>query len=64
MSNMADAKKCDICGAYYDKDTAYDVGEYGLFIKQHFELSKLDLCSSCRDKLSNFVKSMKGKSDN
>lgn len=61
---MADAKKCDICGAYYDKYEEYNVGEYGLFIKLSFELSKLDLCSNCRDKLSTFVESIRGKSDN
>lgn len=61
---MADAKKCDICGAYCSvEDAHYRRGEYGLFIKCGLELSKLDMCPGCRTMINDFVESIKRKKD-
>lgn len=61
---MADAKKCDICGAYYTGFNPHEKGEYDLVVKNDYGLVKQDLCLECRSKLNNFVQSMKEKKDN
>ena len=60
---MANAKKCDICGKFYvpPLGSALMINNYTLIHNNPFSLSNsiYDLCSSCNEKLNNFVKSMR-----
>lgn len=50
---MADAKKCDVCGALYDFDL---YSYYEIFKIIHpFPSMKLDLCPKCKKKLTSFL---------
>lgn len=52
---MADAKKCDLCGNFYDSPICNDV------VRIHLDFGftgdrYVDLCDDCYRKLCNFVK--------
>lgn len=57
---MADAKKCDICGTFYE--TPQTMIGYGYCLTT-FGLvhGMVDLCPSCKGKLDEFVESLKEK---
>lgn len=57
---MADAKKCDICGGFYDLPNSLQYIKYAL-IKREIINTAYDLCPECQKKLNNFVESMKEK---
>ena len=58
---MADAKKCDFCGAFYE--TPYGLmGKIGyqlVFVSTLMPYKSYDLCPQCDEKLNKFVESMK-----
>ena len=70
---MADAKQCDICGAYYgftdkpspcytrvEKDMKFQhiiLGNYGIIVNQH--TASFDVCPKCASKISDFLYDLK-----
>lgn len=50
---MADAKKCDMCGAFYDSPICNDMVR--VKVVYHTGCRYLDLCDVCYDKLCLFV---------
>lgn len=59
---MADAKKCDICGGFYELPNLSQCIRYALF-KRAVINTVYDLCPICQSKLNNFVESMKENHD-
>lgn len=51
---MANAMKCDICGAYYDRLKCNDAVRIYLDFGHRGD-RYVDLCDSCYNKLCNFV---------
>lgn len=52
---MADAKKCDICGKFYETPDFNDV--IRICMKYHsYNGDYIDLCDDCYKKLCDFVK--------
>lgn len=56
---MADAKKCDRCGRYYDKNETAHTGVRVIGIKiiraDDYCAAKYDFCDECLGKLKNFI---------
>ena len=52
---MANAKKCDICGAFYATPICTDVVRVRLEL-EHMKDRYVDFCDDCYDKLCEFVK--------
>jgi hypothetical protein len=63
---MADAKKCDICGAFYMRDEFFPIVPGYRLTKEGFSsgLVFLDLCPECKEKLESFVESLKKENNN
>jgi hypothetical protein len=49
------AKKCDVCGALYERDTVQDV-TINKYI-HGYGTERLDLCQVCQQKLEDWIKS-------
>ena len=50
---MANAKKCDRCGVFYQRDVARRITVY---IDRHpYPQERLDLCDACTDELYKFL---------
>lgn len=50
------AKKCDICGAYYEGKPYHSI----IIIKDYspdFERKTMDICKNCAEKLEKFINS-------
>lgn len=45
------AKKCDRCGNYYDKDE----GNYNIIKSNGLFVKDIDLCPECSQKLANWI---------
>lgn len=61
---MAKAKKCDMCGQYYDDNKKYRKCniEGARFTDGKFKRSnKIDLCDDCIDELIKFLNTEEGK---
>lgn len=60
---MANAKKCDRCGAYYEKNQKFRLGKTSLDIKDGIMFTgangsytdQIDLCDDCIEKLDIFL---------
>lgn len=52
---MADAKKCDICGSFYDFPKCIDQVRIHIDLQRYVGDHYVDLCDTCYDKLCLFV---------
>lgn len=52
---MANAKKCDRCGAFYTKSKPIKIGETQLSISNSHSTTLFDLCPECVDKLNRYL---------
>lgn len=54
---MADAKKCDRCGAFYTKCKPIKMGEtqLSLSVSNSYSTRLFDLCPECVDKLNQYL---------
>lgn len=62
---MALARKCDLCGAYYDFYNVHSDPNCFTFVNvnddnEHLDLEYFDLCPNCLEELTNKVKKLKG----
>lgn len=56
---MADVKKCDRCGAFYEKNKnnkSYTRNIVGVYLRyQDTDVARYDLCDECVEKLKQFL---------
>ena len=61
---MADAKKCDICGAYYDKPNTDELAYIITYTDNDDTIDCFELCRDCRLAFVDFIENRSNKKEN